>query len=127
MARFYSNENIALPVVIALRRIGNDVLTSLDAGKANSSIPDHEVLAFATADNRILISHNRKHFIKLHRLRDYDHAGIVVCSFNPSFVELGYRIDGAVSEVQDMRNVLIRVNLEDYSIDTGTPIIKSES
>lgn len=31
MARFYSNENIALQVVKELRRLGPDVLTSLEA------------------------------------------------------------------------------------------------
>lgn len=49
MARFYSNENIAVPVVTELRRLGHDVLTSLDAGNANSAVPDADVLVFATA------------------------------------------------------------------------------
>jgi len=35
MARFYSNENFPLPVVEALRAMGHDVLSSLDAGNAN--------------------------------------------------------------------------------------------
>lgn len=47
MARFYSNENIALQVVTELRGLGHDVLTSLDAGKANAAVPDAEVLALA--------------------------------------------------------------------------------
>jgi hypothetical protein len=34
VARFYSNENIALAVVAELRRLGHDVRTSLDAGTA---------------------------------------------------------------------------------------------
>jgi hypothetical protein len=45
VARFYANENIALQVVVELRRLGHDVLTSLDTGKANSAVPDAEVLA----------------------------------------------------------------------------------
>ena len=49
MARFYSNENIALQVVMELRRLGHDVLTSLEAGNANASVPDPEVLAFASS------------------------------------------------------------------------------
>jgi len=36
-----------LQVGAELRRLGHDVLTSLDAGKANSAVPDAEVLAFA--------------------------------------------------------------------------------
>lgn len=39
MARFHSNENIALQVVTELRRLGHDVLTPLDAGKANPAVP----------------------------------------------------------------------------------------
>ena len=56
MARFYTNENIPLQVVAELRQLGHDVLTSLDAGRANESVPDSEVLAFAAEANRILLS-----------------------------------------------------------------------
>ena len=38
MARFYTNENIALQVVVELRRLGHDVPTSWEAGKANAAI-----------------------------------------------------------------------------------------
>ena len=44
MARLYSNENFPRPVVEALRHRGHDVLTSLEAGRANQGIPDDEVL-----------------------------------------------------------------------------------
>jgi hypothetical protein len=56
MARFYTNENTPLQVVAELRRLGHDVLTSLDAGKANSAVPDADVLAFAVANGRILLT-----------------------------------------------------------------------
>jgi hypothetical protein len=56
VARFDSNENIALPAVVELRRLGHDVLTSMDAGNANASVPDDEVLAFAAREGRILLS-----------------------------------------------------------------------
>lgn len=72
MARFYSNENIPAPVVTELRRLVHDVITSLDAGKANSAVPDAEVLAFAVAEGRILLTHNRRHFLRLHRQRNED-------------------------------------------------------
>jgi hypothetical protein len=52
IARLYSNENFPVPVVTALRMSGHDVLTSLDAGKANDAIPDDEVLRFAKSDQR---------------------------------------------------------------------------
>jgi predicted nuclease of predicted toxin-antitoxin system len=69
MARFYSNENIPAQVVTELQRLGHEVVTSLDAGKANSAVPDAEVLAFAAAEGRILLTHNRRHFLRLHQHR----------------------------------------------------------
>ena len=68
MARLYSNENFPLPTVEALRRLGHDVLTSLESGRANQKISDSEVLAFAINEARALITLNRRHFVKLHDL-----------------------------------------------------------
>ena len=110
MARFYSNENIEQQVVSELRRLGHDVLTSLEAGKANCSVSDFEVLTFAGGENRILLSHNRVHFLRLHRQWTAGHAGIVLCTVDPDFSALASRIDTAVAGVPDMRNQLLRVN-----------------
>jgi predicted nuclease of predicted toxin-antitoxin system len=110
VARFYTNENIPLQVVTELRRLGHDVLTSLDAGTANAAVPDSEVLAFAAADSRILLTHNRRHFLALHRNRAADHAGIVVCTVDTDFSRLAQRIHDAVTTVAEMLNQLIRVN-----------------
>jgi len=110
LARFYANENIALPVVAELPRLGHDVLTSLEAGTANASVPDDEVLAFATAERRILLSHNRRHFLQLHRSRAADHSGIVLCTFDPDFRRLARRLDEAVAATPEMTSNLIRVN-----------------
>ena len=73
MAHFYTNENIPVQVVTELRRLGHDVMTSLDAGKANSAMPDAEVPAFAVAEGRILLTQNRRHFPRLHQDRTADH------------------------------------------------------
>jgi hypothetical protein len=110
VARFYSNENIALQVVTELRRLGHDVVTSLDAGKANAAVPDSEVLSFAGAESRVLLSHNRRHFLRLHRHRTEDHAGIVLCTFDPDFRGQAQRIHAAVASMSEVRNQLIRVN-----------------
>lgn len=56
IARLYSNENFPLPVVEALRTLGHDVLTSLDAGKANDAIPDDEVLRYASGTGHLMNS-----------------------------------------------------------------------
>jgi hypothetical protein len=110
VARFYSNENIALPVVVELRRLGHDVVTSVDAGNANAAVPDSEVLAFAVRESRILLSHNRRHFFRLHQSRTEPHSGIVICTVNSDFCQLAQRIHVAVRAISDMKNQLIRVN-----------------
>jgi hypothetical protein len=78
MARLYSNENFAIDFVLILRSLGHDVLTSYEAGQANQGIPDDEVLTFATANDRIIITFNRDDFVNLHRL-GINHAGMIVC------------------------------------------------
>ncbi|HUQ93644.1 MAG TPA: DUF5615 family PIN-like protein [Bryobacteraceae bacterium] len=110
MARFYANENIAFQVVMELRRLGHDALTSREAGKANAAVPDPEVLAFAAADRRILLSHNRRHFLQLHQRRTVSHAGIVLCTFDPDFSGQAQRIQSAVAAFPDIADQLIRVN-----------------
>ncbi len=63
MIKFYSNENFPMDIVRELRRLGYDVLTSYDAGQANQGIPDEDVLAFATQQDRVVITLNREDFI----------------------------------------------------------------
>ena len=43
MALLYSNENFPRRVVEELRRLGHDVLTSYEAGRANQKIPDDQI------------------------------------------------------------------------------------
>jgi hypothetical protein len=74
MARLYANENFPLPVVAELRRLGHDVLTVRETGRANRAVPDREILEFARAERRAVLTLNRKHFITRHALRP-DHAG----------------------------------------------------
>jgi len=68
MIRLYSNENFDFQVVEYLRKLGFDVLTALEAGRANQRIPDEEVLAFAIAENRAVLTFNRKDFLGYTRL-----------------------------------------------------------
>jgi|SRR5687768_1682263 len=103
MARLYSNENVAMQVVTELRNLGHDVLTSLEAGRANSAIPDSAVLAFATAENRILLSNNRRHFLQLHRRRTEGHNGIVLCTFDLDFAGQAQRIHAALATIADFK------------------------
>ena len=114
MARLYANENFPLPAVEELRRLGHNVLTVQETGKADRSTPDEEILAFSKASDCILLTLNRKHFIRLHRQQP-DHLGIIVCSFDPDFVALAYRIHQAVEAQEEMSNQLVRIDRPDSS------------
>lgn len=109
MARLYANENLPLPVAEELRRLGHDVLTVQEAGNAGQAIPDEAVLSFARDEGRILLTLNRKHFIRLHHARP-DHAGIIACTFDPNFVDLAHRIHEVIESQTLLAGQFIRVN-----------------
>ena len=75
MANFYADENFNLRAVAFLKKLGHDVLTPHDTGKANQGIPDFEVLAFAISTHRIVLTFDRKDYIKLHR-ENPDHRAL---------------------------------------------------
>jgi len=77
MASLYTNENFPLKVVVFLREMGHDVLTSHEAGNANQRIPDSAVLEFAAKSGRILLTLNRRDFIALHQ-KAPEHCGLIV-------------------------------------------------
>jgi predicted nuclease of predicted toxin-antitoxin system len=106
--RLYADEQYPYPVVKCLRELGHDILTVQEAGKANQRIPDDEVLAFATEDNRAVITQNRRDFIQLHRLQ-INHAGIIVCSDDRNWDALALRIHAAVEQEESLQGKLIRI------------------
>ncbi|MCX6065098.1 MAG: DUF5615 family PIN-like protein [Chloroflexi bacterium] len=108
MARLYANENFPFQVVRALRDLGHDVLTSLDAGKANQSIPDNEVLLFATQEKRALLTINRRDFIPFHQ--GVQHAEIIVCTQDGDIDGQASRIHTSIQSVGSIAGQLLRVN-----------------
>ena len=58
----YADENFPLRVVEELRRLGADVLTVLEDGRANQSVTDQAILARATELGRAILTLNRKDF-----------------------------------------------------------------
>ncbi len=84
MARLYADEDFPYPVVEHLRQLGHDVLTTLDAGRANRGIADQDQLAFATSLGRAVLTRNRGHFARLHS-RSALHAGIISITDDPDF------------------------------------------
>ena len=109
MARLFSDENFSHDVVGELRRLGHDVLTIQQVGKANIGTPDSEVLDLATADLRAVLTENRKDFLRLHRQRP-DHAGIIACTDDKDTVGKAGRIHDAIQGVNDLRGAFIRIN-----------------
>lgn len=82
--KLYVNENFPFPVVQFLREKGIDIVISFEVGNANKSIPDVDVLNYAIKTERIVLTLNRRDFIKLHHL-DADHYGIIVSSEYKNF------------------------------------------
>ena len=109
-SRLYSNENFDRRVVVALRKLGHDVLTSLEAGRANQRIPDEDVVAFAKSEGRAVLTFNRLHFLRLHRSTNGDHAGIIVCSEDHDPAALAQRIDQAIRDAGTLSGQVLRVN-----------------
>jgi hypothetical protein len=109
VAQLYSNENFPFQVVEALRELGHDVVTMLERGKAEQAIPDPEVLKLAGDEKRLVLTMNRRDFIRLH-LRQPDHAGIIVCTFDPDFTGQAQRIHDAIEACPELARQLIRVN-----------------
>jgi hypothetical protein len=104
----YADENFPLRVVEELRRLGHDVLTAFEDGRANQSIVDSDLLTRATATNRALLTLNRIDFKRLHRQMP-NHAGIIICTEDPDRFGQAKRITAAIAEIVDLRGQLIRV------------------
>jgi predicted nuclease of predicted toxin-antitoxin system len=109
VARLYANENFPFLVVEELRRLGHDVVTVAETGKANRATPDAEILTFAVSQARAVLTLNRQHFIALHRISQ-SHAGIVVCTVDADFVRQAHRIHEALTPLTDLSGQLVRVN-----------------
>ncbi len=109
MARLYSNENFPLPVVEELRRLGHDVLTIQETGKANQAYPDDAVLSLAASEKRAVLTINRKDFIALHETASI-HSGIIICTADLDFVGQARRIHESIEASDGLDGRLIRVN-----------------
>ncbi|EAQ80046.1 DUF5615 family PIN-like protein [Blastopirellula marina] len=105
MARLYSNENFPIPVVLELRRLGHDIVTIQDRGRANEAATDPQVLAFAVTEGRAILTLNRRDFKRLH-LSQPEHEGMIVCTADPDFIGQAARIHDALERTPDLRGQL---------------------
>ncbi len=107
--RLYADENFPLPVVAELRRLGHDVLTAFEDGRAHQAIVDEKVLRRSTTLERAVLTMNRIDFLHLHNTRP-QHAGIILCTFDTDFAQQADRIHQSCIGLSEMSGKLIRVN-----------------
>ena len=104
----YADENFPLRVIEELRRLGHDVVTAFEDGRANQSITDRELLERATEIGRAVLTLNRLDFKRLH-IQLPDHAGIIICTEDPDRVGQAQRIDESIAAMDHLYGRLIRV------------------
>ena len=109
MARVLCDEDFPGPTAKALAEMGHDVQTLESAGLAGVGTPDQRVLEHATAQQRIVLTMNRRHFRKLHH-RGRSHRGIVLCRHDDDFGGLALRIDAILRAHEEWLNRLERAN-----------------
>ncbi|MDO8365175.1 MAG: DUF5615 family PIN-like protein [Saprospiraceae bacterium] len=95
MARLYGDENFDVQALELLRQLGHDTLTVRDAGQGNQSTPDHEILAFATENNRSVVTFDRRDYYQLHQA-NAAHGGIVACTYDADSAGLAVRIHESI-------------------------------
>jgi hypothetical protein len=79
MARLYFDEDVDARLAEALRRRDYDVKTTVEAGLLEAS--DEEQLLYAASQQRALVTHNIKHFPKVHATwveAGWEHWGIII-------------------------------------------------
>jgi len=108
LAKIYTNENFPFPIVLELRRLGHDVLTSRDAGNDGRSVPDGEVLDYAMSSGRVLLSLNRWDFKPLHKATP-NHCGMLLCSVDADFSAQAAKIHASLLSNPEMNGVLLNI------------------
>jgi len=104
----YADENFPLQAVEELRRLGHDVLTAFEDGKANQSITDTQLLDRATQLGRAVLTLNRLDFKRLH-LQFPNHAGIIICTEDPDRLRQAQRIAESIINAGELSGQLLRV------------------
>lgn len=93
-------------MVQILRDLGHEILTVQEAGRRG--LGDAQVLTDATADGRAVLTHNHRHYQRLHKQQP--HAGIISCTRDEDDMPaLAQRIHDAVAVVLDLTNRFVRV------------------
>jgi len=88
----YLDQDVNINLAVRLRRHGYDVVTTREVG--NIGNPDEQQLEYATNNSRAILTHNRKHFRRLHRdwKSSGQHHGGIIVSVHLSLDELERRM-----------------------------------
>ena len=105
MANLHADENLPLMVVQGLIEFGHDVTTREQAGLG---ISDADVLRYAASTGRILITLNRRDFIRIHQ-KSPNHAGIIICTVDADIARLTERIHQTIISEANMTGRLVRI------------------
>jgi hypothetical protein len=108
MSPLFSDENMDRHVVEELRRLGCDVLTAYEAGRANQKIPDAAVLAYASILGRAVLTMNRRDYHKLHTVSS-THAGIITCTDDRDCAALAQRVYNRIAAQSSLAGQLVKV------------------
>jgi hypothetical protein len=92
--RLYADEDFPLTAVEELRRLGHDVLTAQEDGRQSTTDP--AILARAHSLGRPILTHNRRHFERLHR-QGIDHSGILSATRDNNTSALAARIHSVLA------------------------------
>ncbi len=108
MAKLYLDEDCSdKRLKKALVEFGYDVQTTHDAN--NLGKDDKTQLIYAVSQNRAIVTHNRKDFIRIHK-ETPKHSGIIICTQNPNNQQLAEKIDEKIRTQDQLTNLLLRVN-----------------
>ena len=110
MPQLLADECFAFGVVTLLREAGIDVVTVRDLGRADRQLPDDEVLRIAHQTGRVVLTFNRREFIRLHH-DGASHVGIIVCKRpKDSNAALADRIRTVLSDWDASHRLLVRID-----------------
>ena len=106
--KIYADENFPFRTVVELRRLGHDVLTTLEDERANQAISDEDVLARAIELERVVLTLNRKDFKRLHK-QNSNHTGIIICTEDADRSGQAIRISKRISKTENLDKQLVRI------------------
>ncbi len=107
----YLDEDVSVVVAAILKARGFDPITTRDAGQLGQ--PDNPQLTFAATNGRVLLTHNKVDFERLHREwleRGKPHAGIVIARRRAP-VDLASRVGRLLSRLapDELKNQLFYI------------------